>query len=363
MSYSNVISHNSMVFDEHRNSLYGDAIRKHVNADSIVLDLGAGLGLHGFMAARAGAKKVYLVEPMDVIHVTEMVGHNSGLCDNIEHIHTTIEEAQLPEPVDVIISVFTGNFLLTEDLLPSLIYARDRFLAPGGKLIPDRARMVVVPVSASDYYDKHINCWSTPAQDIDYSLVRKYATNDLYYGNQKAMRCEYLAAPAEILDLDLMTTEKAECNNTIEVTITSDGICDGFLGWFQARLGNEWLSTSPHDKETHWSQAFLPLDPQLSVKAGQTITIGLKRLEHGEWTWTVEVGGVRQRHSTFLASPLSQTTLRKKSDSHTAALNEKGNIALQILQKLDGSESTARLAASLVDTYPDIFPTGPPVDE
>lgn len=119
MSYSSLVGHRSMIFDDQRNSLYANAISQVVNADSIVLDLGAGLGLHGLMAALAGAEKVYLVEPQVEPDIASRVTSQMGLSGKIECIKGTIEEAQIPEPVDVIVSVFTGNFLLEEDLLPS----------------------------------------------------------------------------------------------------------------------------------------------------------------------------------------------------------------------------------------------------
>jgi len=356
MSYNNIASHHSMIFDEHRNALYGDAIRKCVDSESIVLDLGAGMGLHGFMAAKAGARKVYLVEPADVLDVAAMAGQSNELAANVQYIKKIIEETQIPDPIDIIISVFTGNFLLTEDLLPSLIYARNKFLAPAGRLIPDRAKMEVVPVMSPEFYDKHINSWLSPVQGLDYSLVRKFIVNKLFYCNSETFKGDFLAEPSEILDIDLMTVEKAECESKTSVSITTDGICHGWLGWFQTRLGDAWLSTSPKEKTTHWNQAFLPLDPPIPVQAGQIMNFDLKRLEFGEWTWTVTIDNVRQRHSTFLSRPLTTMAMEKKIDTHKAVLNDRGKMVLSVLQKLDGNISTEEIALSLVELHPDVFP-------
>ena len=51
-----------------------------------------------------------------------------------------MEEIVLPvEKVDIIISEWMGYFLLYESMLDSVLWARDKYLVPGGKMLPDRA--------------------------------------------------------------------------------------------------------------------------------------------------------------------------------------------------------------------------------
>ena len=356
MTYTHIIGHRSMIFDEHRNSLYANAINKVVNPESIVLDLGAGLGIHGLMAIKAGARKVYLVEPDAELDVAARIAGQIKSSDRIQCLQGTIEESQIPELVDVIISVFTGNFLFQEDLLPSLFFARDKYLKPGGIMIPDCARMEVVPVIAEDFFNKHIAGWSSPSQGIDFGLVREYAANNVYYDDHRGMTGGFLAEPAEIIHLDFIRVEKADCRNTIEVKITKDGLCHGWLGWFQTRLGDAWLSTSPLEPKTHWSQAFLPLDPPMPMKAGDLVYFQLHRPEFGEWTWIVKNGNNSQKHSTFLSQPISSAVMQKKSGGHKASLNTKGQAALHVLQKLNGKESTADIALEIAESWPQLFP-------
>ena len=52
----------------------------------------------------------------------------------VEVIHGKIEEIELPEKVDVIISEWMGFYLLHEAMLDSVLFARDKFLKPGGTL-------------------------------------------------------------------------------------------------------------------------------------------------------------------------------------------------------------------------------------
>ena len=50
--------HDSMVYDDTRNAFYSRAIKALTHQSSVVMDLGAGLGLHGFMAARAETRRL-----------------------------------------------------------------------------------------------------------------------------------------------------------------------------------------------------------------------------------------------------------------------------------------------------------------
>ncbi|MGQ0732592.1 MAG: 50S ribosomal protein L11 methyltransferase, partial [Acidobacteriota bacterium] len=123
MSYLSVSGHRSMALDVRRNDAYRAALEQAITPDSVVLDLGAGTGVLGLMAARLGARRVYLVEPEDVIAVAEEIVRANSLQDVVTCLQGRIEDVKPPEPVDVIVSVLTGNFLLTEDLLRTLYHA------------------------------------------------------------------------------------------------------------------------------------------------------------------------------------------------------------------------------------------------
>ena len=58
-----------------------------------------------------------------------------------------IEEITLPVPqVDIIISEWMGYFLLYEGMLDSVLWARDRYLVPGGRMLPDKAQLYIAAV-------------------------------------------------------------------------------------------------------------------------------------------------------------------------------------------------------------------------
>lgn len=351
-----------MVFDSHRNAAYLRAMEKVIVPDTTVMDLGAGLGVHGLNAANLGAGRVLLVEPASVIEVARQIAADNQLV-NVECFSSRVEDLKLDEKMDVIVSVFTGNFLLTEDLLPSLFYARDKHLAPGGSLIPDRARMEVVPVSAPDYYQKHVQAWQDSPEHlaeeglpaVDYSRVHPFAANSMYYDSADRFQAVRLAPAAHLMELDFHTATKAICDSEMEVEVTEDGTCHGWLGWFQMHLIDEWFSTGSDSDPTHWSQVFLPLEKPIVVKAGEKLRFALKRPEFGEWTWTTSHGGNRQRQSTFLSQPLSPEQVLKASDKYQPILSERGEAARWLLARVTGELPVSELATQLQVQYPGLF--------
>lgn len=69
---------------------------------------------------------------------------DNGFEDKIECVSGKIEEISLPvNKVDIIISEYMGYFLLYEGMLESYLVARDRFLKPGGLMLPSTAELYV----------------------------------------------------------------------------------------------------------------------------------------------------------------------------------------------------------------------------
>jgi SAM-dependent methyltransferase len=351
MTYSRIAHHATMLFDSNRNQAYADAISRVVAPGSVVMDLGAGLGIHGLLAAAAGARAVYLVEPEPVVHAAVDAARIAGLADRIHVIQGRIEDAPLPEPVDVILSVFTGNLLFSEDLLPSLFFARDRHLKPGGKLLPDRAELWLAPIEAAALHRKHIARWSDPVMGFDYSFARPTVANEIVSPRREELPGSSKLSPGCLaVDLDFAAATSADCNAVTRCTVERSGVCHGLLGWIRMRLDTQWLSSAPEEPEIHWSPVVLPVDPPLPLRAGEKLHIELARPAFGEWTWIARADAGTRRHSSFLAQSQGPRELARISPAGRAGLSSRGDRARRALEMMASgatNESIAReLAAS-----------------
>ncbi|KAG6758850.1 hypothetical protein POTOM_035312 [Populus tomentosa] len=103
----------------------------------VVVDVGAGSGILSLFAAQAGAKHVYAVEASEMAeYARKLIAGNPSLGERITVIKGKVEEVELPEKADILISEPMGTLLVNERMLESYVIARDRFLVPNGKMFP-----------------------------------------------------------------------------------------------------------------------------------------------------------------------------------------------------------------------------------
>jgi SAM-dependent methyltransferase len=355
MSYRRVSDHRRMVFDDVRNPAYETALKSLITPETVVLDLGAGLGILGLMAAKLGARHVYLVEPEPLVNLAGEVARLNGLQDRITILQGRIEDVELPEKVDLIISVFTGNLLYSEDLLPSLFLARDRWLKPDGRLLPDKAQLCLAPYCDEALHAEFIGQWSDPSRALDLGSFERFAANEIIWLSREELRGELLGEGVVISEINLQEATSADCSGKAVCPVTINGPCHGLLGWIRMRLGDSWLSTSPLEPATHWKNALLPLQPPLNLQAGDAITIDLQRPVHGDWHWQVISANGKQRHSTFLSHPEGPAFFARQHADAKATLSRRGKATGKVLELIASGHTNGEIASQLLDAFPDLF--------
>lgn len=125
-----------------------------------------GSGILALLACQAGAQKVYAVEQDGIIQVARESAARNGYTDRIEFIQALSTAIDLPEPVDVIVSEIHGILPFFPGSLASIIDARNRFLKPGGVLIPMRETVSVAVVTLPDRYERIVGPWA-PSFGLD----------------------------------------------------------------------------------------------------------------------------------------------------------------------------------------------------
>ncbi len=267
-----------MVSDRPRTDSFAAAIREVVAPGDVVLDVGTGTGILAMLAARAGAKKVYAIDATEIADVAAGLVEANGLSQQVQILRGQAGELQLEQKVDLIVSEWLGNAAFAEGMLHAVLDARDRNLAPGGRMLPARVRVLLAPLDDPILYNgEGPGFWRRPVHGLDFSSLQEA---ELSQGLTMQIRVEppaMLAAGQVILELDLQTAamEDVWFEGELGFVPIRDGMLNGFCVWFEADLSpNVLLDTGPLSPETHWAQTYVSFPPRL-VRAGERVVVGV----------------------------------------------------------------------------------------
>lgn len=278
-SYAGAEVHRMMLADKVRTEAYGRAIEALVEPGMTVLDVGAGTGILSFFAARAGADRVYAVDQSDILSVTEELVEVNGFGGVIECVDGVAEEIELPGKVDLIVSEWMGMFALTEAMFESVCRARDKHLAPGGRMIPGAIRMCLTPIEEPKLYDEHgLGFWKDDLYGFDYTPMVNAEIADLDTNSVEGDKAQALAPAAIVADIDCLRDPMEDYwfEASVDFEITRPGRLHGFLGHFEAVLAPGVVLSTAHDSPmTHWRQSWFPIRER-EVDAGDVFSLHFK---------------------------------------------------------------------------------------
>ncbi|XP_060920495.1 protein arginine N-methyltransferase 6 [Labrus mixtus] len=277
-SYTDVTIHEEMIADHVRTNTYRMAILRNSELirGKVVLDVGAGTGVLSMFCVQAGAKKVFAVEACSIAEQAANIVQQNNMEDRIEVIRGTVETVDLPEQVEVIVSEWMGYALLHESMLNSVLFARDKWLKPGGLILPNKAELYISPISDPVVEDR-LQFWYTVKDryGVDmsgmYGFARKCIMNSDIAMNSVHVE-DVLSHPARFAELDLNTVSvdelrslkgKFKCESFGSAAVNA--FCVHFTVTFPCPDKPLVLSTSPFKPETHWKQAVLYLDDAVEV--------------------------------------------------------------------------------------------------
>jgi protein arginine N-methyltransferase 1 len=303
-----------MALDGIRMRAYLSALQQTVGAGSVVIDLGCGPGTFALHACRLGARKVYAIELGDSIQVARDLAQANGFGDKIEFVQDLSTKITLPERADVIVADVRGVLPFYGTSLPSMIDARERFLAPGGVIIPRRDRLWAVLIEAPETYRRSVLAWQDALSGFDISVLNDMTANSTY--KIRTAPDEYLAAPCEFASIEYQITTSPSCSGECTWDVSRDGTAHGIGVWFDTELADgEGFSNAPGGPGLLYGVAFFPFREPLRVQAGDRFHSQIHANPVGSeyvWRWNSSLNGKLQfQQSTFFSVPLSVDSLRR----------------------------------------------------
>lgn len=352
-----------MMVDRVRMSAYSEALRAAVKPGSTVLDLGAGTGIFAVLACQFGARKVYAVEPSDVIAVAREIAAANGYANQIEFFQDYSTRINLADRADVIISDLRGVLPLFQKNIASVIDARARLLAPSGTLIPLRDDLWISVVEASGSWKGLVSFWEDNGFALDLSPARRYVVNSWRKVVHKPE--QLLVDPLCWATIDYTSIESPDVHGEVNWRIGRQGSAHGLAVWFDTQLSQAIsFSNAPGKPEVIYGQAFFPFESSVMLEVGDSMSVILDAHVVGEdyvWRWNTVVqdsGGKEKanfRQSSFFSTPLVPSQLRKRSSNYVPALNEDGRIDGFILSMMNNENSLAEIARKTTEHFPDRF--------
>ncbi|ETP33230.1 hypothetical protein F442_18208 [Phytophthora nicotianae P10297] len=303
-TYAFIYHQKQMLSDDLRMQSYRDAIFENPNhfKDKVVLDVGTGSGILSIWAAQAGARKVYAVEATDIAQQARKVIKANNQDHIITVIQSKIEDVELPEKVDVVISEWMGYFLLRESMFDSVIVARDRWLKPEGAMFPSHASMSIAPMCNEDNSNKRFSEFSSAMDQwrsfvdntkaswgVDMSVLgnafrKEQEQYSLHTSSWEELNAgDLIGDEVEFAKWDLKTCtlddiKEVRAPFTMPISIMSR--FGGIAGWFDVEFKGcaenpvekeVTLTTSPFVQPTHWGQQVFPLYPPMQVCEGDVV--------------------------------------------------------------------------------------------
>src|SRR5215217_5279023 len=223
-----------MLADAPRMDAYLAALRRRVTPDSVVLDLGCGPGVFALMACKFGARRVYAVEPDNIISVAREAAVANGCADKIEFFENLSTEISLPEPAGIIISDLRGVLPWFQQHIPSIIDARARLLARDGVLIPHRDILWAAVVEAPDRYEEITGPWQNNKFELDLSAGTRLVTNT--WRKTRVRPEQLLTEPVCWNTIDYYEIDSPDIRAKICWQAARTGTAHGVAVWFDSEL-------------------------------------------------------------------------------------------------------------------------------
>lgn len=273
-----------MIASKQRVECYTEALRQHLTEDAVVCDLGTGLGLFAILAAQLGARRVYAIEPNEVIGTAAEVARDSGYADRIEFIQDLSTNVSLPEPADLIVSDLRGTLPFHGGHIPALIDARRRLLKPGGRLIPRGDTLWLSIVRCGKLHRRNFEPW-IDAPGVDLGAARRRLLKEP--GRGRAAGQHLLPERLEWGKLDYETIEDADHHATVAWRIAEPATGYGLCLWFDSELASGvTFSNAPDLPMLPYGHLFLPWEEPLELACGQWITVSVDAcFEDPEYAW------------------------------------------------------------------------------
>lgn len=283
--------HLALLRDRARNQSFYRALEEIINKNSTVLDIGSGTGIWAVAAARLGAKRVVAVEyePL-LIGMIQTLAAENGVAEKVEVLLGDSRNILLDREFDVVISETIGHMVFDESIVSIMIDARERFLKPGGVMIPRSIELVAAAAHLESCSD-----------DLPFGIPLSFPAFEslginIPVGLRDISSLKILTAARTLIGADLMAIKVPPALNNLTASweIPDAGEINCFAVWAEIVLSNDVSVTT--SETTSWFPMVYRIDPFRHQRGEVRFDLTLTSISN-YWTASITDGPHREEQS------------------------------------------------------------------
>ncbi len=326
-------THETLLRDAVRNRAFYRALERCVTADSCVLDIGAGVGIWAVAAAKLGAKRVVAID-MDelLVGLTRKLAEEHGVADRVEVIWGSSFGVQLEREFDIVVSETIGYLGYDEAIVEIMADARERFLKPGGILIPETVSLHAAAAK--------LNVRTEPIPvglPFEFQELEKINRNSPRVLKRRE-DATVLTEPRYLVSTDLYTATARPDLSGLKAGWETNADIDCFLVWVESRLGGDVVL------DTRETSSWYPNVYRIEPSNGHTkIDLTLSLTAESNY-WTVEFSGEETRSRRYSPEYAAVEMLRSAREGWSVELRDATDADDEFLYQVYASTRFAEVA-------------------
>jgi protein arginine N-methyltransferase 1 len=305
MKYS-LFDYARMLADTRRIEAYYSALRAAVTKDSVVLDVGSGLGLFALEAARLGAREVIAVDPNPAVLMVKELAERNALSVSVHQCR--VEELILERKATIVVFDLRGALPLFGQSLSVLQDVVSRLAEPGAIFLPQREHINFTLASCADLYDEKVTPWGSTQFLLDLTAVRNQCAQGFH---REQFREEYRASETVTwAELNYAVLQSPHVRGEVECPVNESARVDGFFLTTEVFFpgGVTYSCLLPAEVCVSGS-AFFPFQEPLAAEGGDVVKVAVTAQQVGEsyhWSWQTSQWRAGECVQRFEQSTLAQ---------------------------------------------------------
>jgi protein arginine N-methyltransferase 1 len=351
--------HRDLLSDTDTQGRFRKAILGAVREGDVVVDLGAGTGVHAVLACEAGASRVYAVESDRVIDLAREIVDRNGCRDRVVFVEGSSTEVEIPERVDVMVANL--GFDSTLRYLPD---ARDRFLKEDGRIIPRSMELIGAPVECPDSHARDVAFWKAGCFGVDLEPMWKVAVNTVHVDRFDVE--QLLSLPQALVRAEMREIDGGKMSGRASYVARRPGAMHGLASWYVQHLDDDTeVSLAPPLQLPYplWHHCFFPLREPVRLEEGDRVEVEMRLAPYAAagtyMTWEVTVEGrevsMASRHSTLEGTPLSKEALERQLPRYRPSLSSRGEAARAVLDLAANGRTLESIEIETGRRFPSLF--------